>query len=212
MASHPMQEPAPNEPFPMDVPQPRRRSRTLDLVIEIATTVALAVVLYVVIQTFVVQTYRVEMNSMVPTLQPDQHLLIDKLTPRFNAYSRGDIVVFHPPGQSASDTPFIKRVIGVPGDRIEIRSGGVYVNGVRLDEPYVATDGTTQAAGKAVWVVPAGDLFVLGDHRAASQDSREFGFVSQDQVIGRAWLRFWPLNTAGILQTPTYSGVPTAAQ
>jgi signal peptidase I len=192
--------------------QKRRGSRTFDALIEIATTVVLAIVLYVVIQTFVVQTYRVEQESMQPTLQPDQHLLIDKLTPRFDDYSRGDIIVFHPRG-AEDETPFIKRVIGVAGDHIEIKDGGVYVNGVLLDEPYTAKDGSTEPlTERSTWDVPADSLFVLGDHRTASQDSRspQVGFVKVSQVVGRAWLRFWPLDTLGILQTPTYPDVPPA--
>jgi signal peptidase I len=188
---------------------PRRRSRTLDVAIEIVTTIALAVVLYVVIQTFVVQTYRVEQDSMLPNLQPDQHLLIDKLTPRFDDYSRGDIVVFHPPdATSSSDTPFIKRVIALGGEHVDVRDGAVFVNNVRLTEPYTfRTQPTQPVCGTSSWDVPTGSLFVLGDHRQASTDSRCFGVVATGQVIGRAWLRFWPLNTLGIIQTPSYPNV-----
>jgi signal peptidase I len=188
-------------------PPPRQRSRLLDAAVEIVTTVVLAVVLYVVIQTFVVQTYRVEMGSMENSLLPDQHLLIDKLTPRFDDYSRGDIIVFHPPGFAPDATPFIKRVIGVAGDDVSLRGGNVYINGVCLDEPYLYPGSTTEPlTNQSEWTVPPNELFVLGDHRKASQDSREFGFVEVDQVIGRAWLRFWPLSDLGILQTPTYTG------
>jgi len=196
--------------------------------VEIVTTIVLAVVLYVVIQTFVVQTYRVEMESMENTLLPNQHLLIDKLTPRFDTYSRGDIVVFHSPsgqdGASAatscsngqyddSDTPFIKRVIGVPGDNVDVHGGAVWINGTKLNEPYVFTNNkTTPLSDVTQWTVPDGCLFVLGDHREASRDSREFGMVKTSEVIGRAWLRFWPLNTLGILQTPTYPELNGSSQ
>ena len=195
---------------PVPAEAPRQRSRALDSVIEIATTVALAIILYVVIQTFVVQTYRVEQQSMQDTLQPDQHLLIDKLTPRFDDYSRGDIIVFHPPGEPDDTTPYIKRIIGVGGDHIELKNGAVWVNGAQLDEPYLNPDGDTQPQDteKVSWTVPQGSLFVMGDHRSASTDSRTFGFVKVSKVIGRAWLRFWPLNTLTILQTPTYPDVP----
>lgn len=192
--------------------QPRQRSRLLDSVIEIATTVALAVILYVVIQTFIVQTFRVEQNSMLKTLLPDQHLLIDKLTPRFDDYSRGDIIVFQPPADfsDGSGTPFIKRVIGVAGDRIEIRDNAVWVNGARLDEPYVDPTYKIEAKQWDAITVPAGELVVMGDHRNGSVDSRDFGPVPVGNVIGRAVLRFWPIDKLGILQTPTYPDVPAA--
>ena len=210
MAAQDTRQIAPDEPPDTSVPPPRRRSRSLDAAIEIVTTVALAVVLYVVIQAFVVQTYRVEMQSMEPTLLPDQHLLIDKLTPRFDNYSRGDIIVFHPPGEDPSATPFIKRVIAVGGEHVAIHDGGVFINGVRLVEPYISPDGPTgPLTDQSTWDVPVGSLFVMGDHRTQSQDSRAFGFVAVDQVVGRAWARFWPLSGLGILQTPTYPNIPS---
>ena len=188
-----------------------RRARTRDTLIEIATTVVLAVVLYMVIQTFVVQTYRVEQHSMEPTLVGDQHLLIDKLTPRFDDYSRGDIIVFHAPDLPPDATPYIKRVIGVGGDHVALKDGQVYVNGAKLDEPYISPEGPTlPLTDQTTWDVPTGSLFVMGDHRTASTDSREFGTVPVASVIGRAWLRFWPANTLTILQTPTYPNVPLA--
>ena len=198
-------------PLPPAAPPPRKRARTRDTLIEIATTVVLAVVLYVVIQTFVVQTYRVEQHSMEPTLVGDQHLLIDKLTPRFDDYSRGDIIVFHAPGTAPDAVPYIKRVIGVGGDHIALKGGDVYVNGAKLDEPYISPDGPTRPlTDQATWDVPVGSLFVMGDHRTQSEDSRAFGVVPVPSVIGRAWLRFWPANTLTILQTPTYPNVPLA--
>ncbi len=199
--------------------EPRKRSRLVDAVIEIATTVGLAVVLYLVITTFVVQTFRVEQQSMLDTLQPQQHLLIDKLTPRFDEYSRGDIIVFHPKGER-DKTPFIKRVIASGGERVEIRGGAVWVDGVRLDEddytyrdPLTGENEPTIATGQqSVWDVPEGSLFVLGDHRQQSTDSRRasVGFVDTADVVGRAWLRFFPLDTLGILQTPTYPELEAA--
>ena len=125
----PTQYPAPPEPQE----EPRKRSKLMDAIIEIATTVGLAVVLYLIITTFVVQTFRVEQQSMTDTLQPGEHLLIDKLTPRFEAYSRGDIVVFHPNGDR-DKTPFIKRVIAFGGETLEIRNGSAWIDGFKLDE------------------------------------------------------------------------------
>jgi signal peptidase I len=196
---------------------PRTRPRLLDAAIEIGITVILAVGLYLVIQTFLVGTYRVEQVSMLPTLEQGQHLLVDKLTPRFDPYSRGDIVVFHAPGTAADSIPYIKRVIGVAGDHVALEDGTVVVNGVALDEPYLSPDGPGHGAtepldGTTQWDVPAGQVLVMGDHRARSVDSRSFGPVPVDQVIGRAWIRFWPLDSGiGFLDVPRYPGVPDAA-
>ncbi len=209
----------PEAPPVADAALPRRRSRIVDTAVEVGTTLVLAVLLYLVVSTFVVGTYRVEQVSMLPTLRPEQHLLIDKLTPRFDSYSRGDIIVFHPPDAAPDSTPYIKRVIGVAGDHVELRDGAVWVNGVALREPYLSTDGPHHGATEPLepdyltsWDVPPGKLFVMGDHRARSVDSRSFGLVAVDQVIGRAWLRFWPLDGLGIIQVPTYPGVPDARE
>lgn len=212
--------PAPYPAITETTQAPRRRSKALDAVIEIVTTVGLAVVLYLVITTFVVQTFRVEQQSMIDTLQPGQHLLIDKLTPRFDAYSRGDIVVFHPKGDR-SQTPFIKRVIGVGGEHVEIKDGTVWIDGVALEEdeytyidPATGKNQPTQATGQqSEWDVPEGSLFVLGDHRGGSTDSRRasVGLVDVDDVVGRAWLSFFPLDALGLIQTPTYPELAPSA-
>ena len=213
--------PTPYPAVPEAQEKPRKRSKLVDAIIEIATTVGLAVLLYLVITTFIVQTFRVEQQSMLDTLQPQQHLLIDKLTPRFDDYSRGDIIVFHPRGET-DKTPFIKRVIGLGGEHIEIRGGAVWVGGVRLDEddytyrdPVTGENEPTLATGRSSdWDVPEGSLFVLGDHRQESTDSRRgsVNYVDADHVVGRAWLRFFPLDTLGILQTPTYPELQTESE
>ena len=197
--------------------QPSTGSKVKDAIIEIATTIGLAVVLYLIITTFLVQTFRVEQHSMQNTLQPGQHLLIDKITPRFDDYSRGDIIVFHPQGQT-DETPYIKRVIGVGGDQVSIGNGVVFINGVALDEDaytYAApgdNEPTRAKRGESEWTVPEGQLFVLGDHRMASTDSRDasVGLVDVDYVVGRAWLRFFPLDTLGIVQVPPYPELDAA--
>ena len=157
------------------------------------------------IHTFVAQPFKVEGGSMENTLLPGQYVLIDKLTPRWAPYVRGDIVVLDPPAEASSrnGTPFIKRVIGVVGDHIDLKDGLVYVNGMALDEPYLfAENGVAQTTdpmvdGLSEWFVAAGDLLVMGDHRQDSSDSRSFGPVEIAHVIGRAWLRYWPLDTFG---------------
>jgi len=187
--------------------------------LEIVETLVLTLIIFFVIQTFVAQPYKVQQQSMEHTLEPDQYVLVDKLTPRFDTYKRGDIVVFTPPAKWVQEdgTPFIKRVIGLGGDTVEIRDGSVLINGRKLAESYRYADtpgGTPQATtvqGDASrWVIAAGDLFLMGDHRANSQDSRTFGEVRVSQVIGRAWLRYWPINVFGILPTPTYPELATS--
>jgi len=183
----------------------------LGCLLEIVETLALTLIIFVVIQNFIAQPYKVQQSSMERTLMQEQYVLVDKLTPRFDAYKRGDIVVFTPPEDwvGADRTPFIKRVIGVGGDTVEIHDGGVYINGERLDEPYIYAESngsvqTTDAAQER-WVIPGDELFLMGDHRQDSADSRAFGPVPANQVIGRAWLRYWPFDTFGVLATPTYA-------
>jgi signal peptidase I len=197
--------------------------RPLGCLIEIVETLVLTIVIFWVIQTFVAQPYQVQQQSMRTTLEEGQYVLVDKLTPRFDSYSRGDIVVFHPlvheeactdPAtaiEGEDDVPFIKRVIGEPGDLVELRDGEVYVNDVKIDEPYVHGAATDSLGDGESWTVPADRLFVMGDNRGNSTDSRAFGPVCTNEVVGRAFLRYWPINTFGILQTPTYPNVPPAA-
>jgi signal peptidase I len=196
------------------------RRPALGCLLEIVETLVLTLLIFWVIQSFVAQPYRVEQQSMETTLEPDQYVLVDKLTPRWDTYKRGDIVVFTPPPGWANGTvatPYIKRVIGVGDDTVDIHDGKVFVNGVALVEPYVFKDpdgqpqSTEDVLQTGEWVVPKGELFLMGDHRGSSADSREFGTVGVDKVIGRAWLRYWPINTLEILPTPTHPELQTAA-
>lgn len=182
--------------------------------LEIVETLVLTLIIFVVIQNFVAQPYQVEGLSMEHTFEPGQFVLVDKASPRFSPYKRGDVVVFKPPTDlRGNGTPFIKRVIGEAGDRVEIRADGlVYVNDQALVEPYlfggasgVAAEPTTVSLDQAAWTIPAGEVFLMGDHRADSADSRVFGPVEVDQIIGRAWLRYWPAETFGLVASPTYA-------
>lgn len=194
------------------------RRPALGCLFEIVETLVLTLLIFFVIQNFVAQPYQVQQNSMEQTLEPGQYVLVDKLSPRWDDYGRGDVVVFNPPPTWTEDpTPFIKRVIGLPGDTVEIGDDGlVYVNGTALDETYVYTgaggmkDPTTATLEQRSWDVQPGELFVLGDHRSKSADSRVFGPIQRSDVVGRAFLRYWPLPTFGLLETPAYPGVPDA--
>jgi signal peptidase I len=201
---------------------PRRR---LGCALEIVETLVLTLVIYLVIHNFVAQPFEVEQQSMVPTVSPGEYVLIDKISPRFNDYQRGDIVVFQPPeGFGQGGVPFIKRVIGMPGDTVSLENGRVFVqqpggSPVRIEEPYVvhtisgevAPTLPKDAAGTTSWTVPAGTYFVMGDNRPDSQDSRFFGVVDRELIVGRAWLRYFPLDRVGFVGHPTYAGLSAAA-
>ena len=154
------------------------RSQVLDYVIEIGKTLLLAFLLYFNIST-VTDRVRVENISMQPTLHEGQPLVVSKLAYQWGQPMRGDIIVFHHTQQPPED--YVKRIIGLPGDHIEISSGTVYVNGQLLDEPYIADPVSYQGE----WDVPADSLFVLGDNRNRSSDSHAWGFVPMDVVVGR---------------------------
>jgi signal peptidase I len=191
-----------------EVPSTPANRRALGCLIELVETVVLTAVIFIVLQTFVAQPFKVEQVSMRDTIEEGQYVLVDKLTPKVDGYHRGDIIVFSPPANAEiqAGKPYIKRIVGVANDRVEIRDGEVLVNGIRLDEPYLfAVDGTAQpttAHGEAsTWTIPAGQLFVMGDHREISADSRDFGPIDVSSVVGRAWLRYWPLDSLSILPT-----------
>jgi signal peptidase I len=193
----------------------------LGCLFELLETLLLTLIVFLVVQLFVAQPYQIQQMSMENTLAPNQYVLVDKLTPRFDDYHRGDIVVFTPPvgwAQDAAGTPYIKRVIGVAGDTVDIHDGHVFVNGSQLDEPYIFEGQPTEPTdpNNHTWKLKDGELFVMGDHRADSQDSRAFGPIQKSTLIGRAWLRYWPLDQFGILPsakspvTSTATAPPTA--
>jgi len=157
------------------------------LVYEALETVLPALVIVLVINAFLAQATRVEGQSMEPNLHNNERLIIEKISYHFHPPQRGDIIVLRLPNRTSD--PLIKRVVGLPGETVEITNGRVLINGQVLDEPYL-NQFTYQ--GMPPRVVPPNEVFVLGDNRGFSNDSRAFGFVPFSDIIGRAWFRYWP--------------------
>ena len=163
-------------------------------ILEIVQALALAVVISVVLNLFVVQVTEVRQQSMRPTLEQNDRVLVSKLDYRFAPPLRGDIIVFNPPVPDAT-IPYVKRVIAVGGETIDLRNGNVFVNGQQVDIPQA--HGTTQPQAPQVvypFTVPDGQVFVMGDNRTFSSDSRTFGPVPVGNIIGKVILRFWPFD------------------
>ena len=194
MAQSPMtRPPAPTE-------QPRQKSFIRDT-LEI---VFLALVLYVVIQ-YAVQTVHVLGSSMLYTLHDNDLLVASKISYKLHPPQRGDIIVFKPPDEASRD--FIKRIIALPGERIRITNGVVYINDQILGEPYLPekwTYNNNWPASGQDQIMPPNEYFVMGDNRNHSSDSRTFGPITLDSILGKAEIRIWPLNDIGF-----FDGKPT---
>ncbi len=172
--------------------------------------VVVALILAFLLRTFVAEPRYIPSDSMIPTLEVGDRLVVDKVSYAFHPPQPGDIVVFNPPdvpelAAISKDNAFIKRVIGVPGQEIRITQGRVYVNNQPLTEDYLASPMRYQLAS---FVVPEGQVFVLGDNRNYSNDSHVWGFLPAENIIGRAWFRFFPFDRLGFLQSPDLSTPP----
>jgi signal peptidase I len=174
--------------------------------LETVKTLAMAAVLAFGIRTFVAEARYIPSSSMENTLEINDRLLIEKISYHFRQPSRGDIVVFSPTEklreQNFKDA-FIKRVIGLPGETVEVKGGRVYVNNQPLREKYIK-ESPQYDYGPVI--VPNDQYLVLGDNRNNSYDSHYWGFVPQDNIIGRAAVRFWPINRVGEIGAPVYAG------
>ena len=169
-----------------------KRSGCIGFIVDTAETILLALVLFLAINALTARV-RVENVSMLPTLEPGEFLLVNRVAYKLGEPKIGDVVIFHAPG--VDDMDYIKRLIGRPGDVVRIEDGIVYVNDQPLYEPYIA-----QAPSYAgTWVVPEGEVFVLGDNRNNSSDSHLWGFIPEDDIVGKALVIYWPLDQITIL-------------
>jgi len=157
-------------------------------------TVVIIVAIALAIRGFLVQPFIVEGKSMEPNFENNNYLITEKVSYKLHAPRRGDIVIFHPPGDD--EINYIKRLVGVPGDRIEIQGGAVMVNGKKITEPYLHSDEQTLVGKSEFSSVALADneYFIMGDNRNQSRDSREIGIISGNRIVSRIWFRLLPLD------------------
>lgn len=168
-------------------------------------TFLLAAAFFLVIYVFLFRPFQVNGDSMFPNFIDQEYVLTNIINLRFQEPKLGDVIVFKAPTDPEKD--YIKRVIGVPGDRVMVRDGSVYVNGKMLDEssylkPTVKTYGGTFLAEGEEKTVPQGSFFTLGDNRSGSSDSREWGWVPKDLIIGQSFFAYWPPAFLGLIKNP----------
>jgi signal peptidase I len=189
-----LQGSAPLEPvLPPDKPA-RLRSRVLSELRSWFRDILFAVATAIFIVVFVVQPVKVEGTSMQPELVDQERIFVNRFIYRFADIRHGDVVVFWYPRDVSKS--FIKRVVGVPGDEVEILYGSVYVNGARLNEPYLKPEFKDHESFHKI-TVPPDDYFVLGDHRNSSNDSRNWGLVPRELIYGKAVFGYWPVSRLG---------------
>ena len=174
--------------------------------LDILQVIVFAVSIFLFIYLLVMQPHKIKGSSMEPDFHDMEYLLTDKVTYRFGEPKRGDVIVFKSPPDYKDE--FIKRIIGLPGDRVMIRNGRVYVNGQVINEPYLMPNQYTSAGTIAIegqeLTVPPNNFFVLGDNRDHSFDGRNFGFIDKSKITGRAWLVYWPPQFAGVVKGASY--------
>lgn len=175
-------------------PHPSNARKSKGVLRETIETLGLSVLLAFGIRTFVAEARYIPSGSMLPTLEINDRLIIEKLSYDFGTPQRGNIVVFYPPDQLGTKDAYIKRLMGLPGDVIEVKTGQLYINGEPQTEPYIAARPDYQYGPVTV---PPDAYLVLGDNRNESFDSHYWGFVPQDHLIGRAVFRFWPPDRLG---------------
>lgn len=166
-------------------------------------TIAVSLAIFALVYLFLFQPHQVDGASMIPNFHDKEYILTDKVSYRLGEPKRGDVVVFHSPQDERID--YIKRIIAIPGDTVMVKAGHLYLNSSRLTEPFINNPGQVVAGrflreGQSV-EVPPDQYLVLGDNRLHSSDSREWGFVTKNAIIGRAFFRYWPIPAFGVITT-----------
>jgi signal peptidase I len=191
--------PTPSSSAPVPAPeagkQPKWSRRAGEATRGTAATIFPAIAIALLIHLFLAQATRVYGQSMEPGIHENQRLVIEKISYHMHGPERGDVVVLRDP--SGTDELLIKRVVGLPGERVTVADGEVFIDGVPLKEPYL----TQLTLGPdRTWVVPPLNVFVMGDNRGASRDSRSFGPVPLENLVGHAVFRYWPLEQFGLVR------------
>jgi signal peptidase I len=180
--------------------------------LDIIETIVVAAAIFVVIYLFLVQPHQVNGNSMWPSFLDGEYLLTDKFSYRINEPERGDVIIFQAPAGARCPKElhcdFVKRIIGLPNETIKIDDGKVIVNGTELLEDYLSSgpNGVTASPGDEPFIYHLGDYeyFVMGDNRGHSSDSRAWGPVPKENIVGRAWIRYWPPQRVGFIAEAAY--------
>src|SRR3989338_2409215 len=182
------------------------------ILMDFVETFIMALAIFIVVYMFLLQPHHVQGQSMMPTFEDNDYILTDKITYRFKKPSRGDVVVFRSPQNPKTD--YIKRIIAIPGEKVKVEDGRYFVynndhtNGVIISEPYLPESVLTKPGSMAkegeFYTVPDNQYFVSGDNRNHSSDSRDWGAVPRDNIVGKALLRYWPFNGFGIVKAVDY--------
>ncbi len=179
--------------------------------LDIIQTIVLALSVFIIIYLFLVQPHQVKGSSMYPNFHDGEFILTNKVSYRFGSPKRGDVIIFKAPaGEPCAEIEceYIKRIIGLPGDRVKVQGGSVFVNGSKLNESYLA-NGIYVSPGSYLLEnlekeIPEGEYLALGDNRSQSRDGREFGPISKEDIIGKAWVRYLPFDRVGAIKAVEY--------
>jgi signal peptidase I len=187
-----------------DLPRPRLTRRS-GIVREVVETLLLVVAIYALVNLSTAR-FVVEGRSMEPNFHSDEFVIVSRLAYIVGEPQRGDVVVFHYDVETKRD--FIKRIIGLPGEHLQMKDGRVFINGVPLDEPYVLALCRSTTCREREWFLGEDEYFVLGDNRNSSQDSHDFGPIKRSQIVGRAWIRYWPPSDWTVISHHQYGPPP----
>jgi signal peptidase I len=186
-----------------------KNQKGIAAIIDALQPIVMAFAIFMMVYLFLFQPHKVDGSSMYPNFHDKEFILTDKITYRRNSPARGDVVIFHAPPPYDSD--FIKRIIGLPGETIMVKDGKVYINGEKLEESYIPPEFVTTEKAflreDVPYAIPEGYYMVMGDNRGFSSDSREWGPVSLKAIVGKAWIRYWPVPKIGFIEHQKYQGI-----